>query len=161
MIPLSTTNSAPAGTATDPVCGMTVDPVRAAGSHAHDGQTYHFCSTHCLHKFRADPARYLAGHRESMTEVAATAEPTPGVRYVCPMDPEVVSDRPGPCPKCGMALEPETATPDAGPDPRRPDPRRPGAGADRLRPPGRRAERTRRRRPGPRRRGRRGGRGRR
>ena len=26
--------------------------------------------------------------------------------YTCPMDPEVRQDRPGPCPKCGMALEP-------------------------------------------------------
>jgi Cu+-exporting ATPase len=27
--------------------------------------------------------------------------------YVCPMDPEVRAEEPGPCPKCGMALEPE------------------------------------------------------
>jgi Cu+-exporting ATPase len=27
--------------------------------------------------------------------------------YVCPMDPEVRESKPGPCPKCGMALEPE------------------------------------------------------
>ena len=27
--------------------------------------------------------------------------------YVCPMDPEVRQDKPGPCPKCGMALEPK------------------------------------------------------
>src|SRR5207245_1524875 len=32
-------------------------------------------------------------------------------RWVCPMDPEVISDRPGSCPKCGMALEPETPAP--------------------------------------------------
>src|SRR6266545_1679831 len=30
----------------------------------------------------------------------------PGGRWVCPMCPEVESDRPGPCPRCGMALEP-------------------------------------------------------
>ncbi|MCO6439912.1 MAG: copper-translocating P-type ATPase [Nitrococcus mobilis] len=29
-----------------------------------------------------------------------------GREYTCPMDPEVVSDKPGECPKCGMALEP-------------------------------------------------------
>nr|WP_255414638.1 copper-translocating P-type ATPase [Spiribacter halobius] len=29
-------------------------------------------------------------------------------RYTCPMHPEVVSDSPGECPKCGMALEPVT-----------------------------------------------------
>src|SRR5258708_4399454 len=30
--------------------------------------------------------------------------------YVCPMHPEVRSDKPGPCPKCGMALEPREIT---------------------------------------------------
>lgn len=44
--------------ATDPVCSMTVDPVSAAGSAVHEGQTYHFCSMDCLHKFQADPQRY-------------------------------------------------------------------------------------------------------
>ncbi|HVL13210.1 MAG TPA: YHS domain-containing protein, partial [Gemmata sp.] len=43
----------------DPVCGMTVDPATAAGSYEHAGTTYHFCSRHCVDKFRADPARYL------------------------------------------------------------------------------------------------------
>ena len=33
------------------------------------------------------------------------------------MHPEVVSDRPGVCPKCGMALEPRVATLDEGPNP--------------------------------------------
>src|SRR5262249_41073580 len=46
---------------TDPVCGMSVDPARAAGSAAHEGQTYYFCSTHCLHEFHADPRRYATG----------------------------------------------------------------------------------------------------
>ncbi|HYH65118.1 MAG TPA: heavy metal translocating P-type ATPase [Urbifossiella sp.] len=98
----------PAG-ALDPVCGMTVDPARAAGSVAHGGTTYHFCSTHCVTKFRADPAKYLAGGpRESCPEPAA-----PGTKYTCPMDPQIVQDGPGTCPLCGMALEPMTPT--AGP----------------------------------------------
>lgn len=46
-------------TAVDPVCGMTVDPARAAGSATHQGRTYHFCSRSCLGKFEADPERYL------------------------------------------------------------------------------------------------------
>ncbi len=89
-------------TATDPVCGMAVDPTAAAGSTIHEGKAYHFCSTHCLHKFQASPERYASG---------AVPPPTPegpaGVVYTCPMHPEVRQGRPGPCPKCGMALEPE------------------------------------------------------
>src|SRR6185295_7569901 len=41
----------------------------------------------------------------------------PGTEYICPMDPEVRSDRPGPCPKCGMALEPRTPAANVGPNP--------------------------------------------
>lgn len=43
--------------------------------------------------------------------------PAAGPRYVCPMDPEVSSPVPGACPKCGMALEPESITLDQAPDP--------------------------------------------
>ncbi len=34
-----------------------------------------------------------------------------GASYVCPMDPEVRENKPGPCPKCGMALEAEFISP--------------------------------------------------
>ncbi len=47
--------------AIDPVCGMTVDPATAAGSFAHAGTTYYFCSRHCLEKFKAEPEKYLRG----------------------------------------------------------------------------------------------------
>jgi Cu+-exporting ATPase len=102
---------------TDPVCGMTVDPAAAKGAFDYQGHTYYFCSTHCLAKFRADPAKYLAGHREAMGTPHDEPPPAPGTRYVCPMDPEVLSDRPGACPKCGMALEPAAPTLDEAPDP--------------------------------------------
>lgn len=46
--------------AADPVCGMRVAPGRAARSFAHQGMTYHFCSQHCLEKFKAEPHRYAA-----------------------------------------------------------------------------------------------------
>ena len=36
----------------------------------------------------------------------------PRVQYTCPMHPEIVRDEPGPCPKCGMALEPTTVSAD-------------------------------------------------
>jgi P-type Cu+ transporter len=101
MTPLQGVQTTPATTRTDPVCGMTVAPETAAGSYDHQGQTYYFCSSHCLHKFKADPAAFP--HPATKPKTAAPA----GTKYICPMDPEVVSDQPAACPKCGMALEPE------------------------------------------------------
>ncbi len=94
----------------DPVCGMTVDPATAAGSVPHAGTTYYFCSRHCVVKFQSNPARYLSGNSGDAGEACcSTAEAPiaiPGAQYTCPMHPEIVQDGPGPCPKCGMALEP-------------------------------------------------------
>ena len=50
--------------------------------------------------------------REGQASAAAT--PPSAERYICPMDPEVVSDRPGSCPICGMFLEKVAAAPQAG-----------------------------------------------
>ncbi|MGC1795788.1 MAG: heavy metal translocating P-type ATPase [Candidatus Acidiferrales bacterium] len=44
----------------DPVCGMTVDPGRAAARVEHSGKTYCFCCAGCANKFRAEPDRYLS-----------------------------------------------------------------------------------------------------
>jgi Cu+-exporting ATPase len=87
----------------DPVCGMTVDPAQAAGRHEHGGETYFFCSQHCLEKFRAEPERHLAADDRAVARRSRT-----GGEFVCPMDPEVLENQPGACPKCGMALEPRT-----------------------------------------------------
>ena len=96
------------GAAKDPVCGMSVDPARAAGEHEHQGRTYYFCSRHCLEKFRAHPASYLGG---AVVQLMPAAPPAPaGALYTCPMHPEVVQSQPGICPKCGMALEPRTVS---------------------------------------------------
>ncbi len=87
---------------TDPVCGMQFAPEKAAGKFEYKGQTYYFCNPGCMAKFQASPEKYL-----SMRDADIAAEPPlPGMRYTCPMDPEVLQDKPGPCPKCGMALEP-------------------------------------------------------
>src|SRR5690349_12027814 len=43
-----------------------------------------------------------AGGLEQAAE--AGSSPQSGVRYTCPMHPEVVSDTPGRCPHCGMKL---------------------------------------------------------
>ena len=45
--------------ATDPVCGMTVEPAKATGHLDYEGETYYFCSTHCLDRFRAVPNDYV------------------------------------------------------------------------------------------------------
>src|SRR5438309_8777140 len=89
----------------DPVCGMTVDPHHAAGTESYNGVTYAFCSPHCLEKFRADPAQYVAPAHDTHGGV-----PVAGTVYTCPMHPEVRQGRPGTCPICGMALEPQTAS---------------------------------------------------
>ena len=46
--------------ATDPVCGMKVDRDKAV-TKEFAGETYYFCSTHCLHAFEADPEQHLSG----------------------------------------------------------------------------------------------------
>ncbi|MCB9730142.1 MAG: heavy metal translocating P-type ATPase [Deltaproteobacteria bacterium] len=76
----------------------------------HGGVSYPFCCAGCATKFAADPGRYLAP--AEAPERAAPAAP-PGTMWVCPMDPEVREPAPGSCPKCGMALEPETPTAEA------------------------------------------------
>ena len=93
--------------ARDPVCGMMVDPLSAAGTYDHAGTTYYFCSPRCVERFRSDPDGYLSGkYTQSMEETPAK----PGTEYVCPMCPDVVSDKPAVCPSCGMALEPRMVT---------------------------------------------------
>lgn len=95
----------------DPVCGMSVDPHTAKHHHAHEGRTYYFCSGRCREKFAADPLKYLA------PDDAPPAPVPPGTMYTCPMHPEIRQEGPGSCPICGMALEPEIATADIGPNP--------------------------------------------
>jgi Cu+-exporting ATPase len=95
--------------AKDPVCGMDVDPHTSKHRAEHGGRTYHFCSAGCRAKFIADPRRYLAP--------AAEAPVPEGTIYTCPMHPEVRQVGPGSCPICGMALEPELVSAEAGPSP--------------------------------------------
>ncbi len=93
----------------DPVCGMTVDPHTAKHRADYRGHPYYFCGAGCKTKFTADPQKYL-GER--------VAEPVvEGAIYTCPMHPQIRQPGPGACPICGMALEPEMPSADAGPNP--------------------------------------------
>ncbi len=111
---------------------MDVDPATAAGAHTHDGQTYFFCSQHCLEKFRTEPHKYLnppkvptearaqqAALVHPQTASADTAAPPSSTRaltaieYTCPMHPEVRAPEASSCPKCGMSLEPLSVAPPA------------------------------------------------
>jgi Cu+-exporting ATPase len=100
----------------DPVCGMRVQPEGAAGSYAHEGKTYYFCSPGCLSKFRADPAAFLTPPAQRAT-APVTVPAGATVEYICPMDPEVLANEPGACPICGMALEPKIVTLEERPNP--------------------------------------------
>lgn len=99
----------------DPVCGMQVDPNRAKGKEIFQGETYYFCSPSCQTKFKVDPEKYLGTSSKKHSSLSSN---TPSFKqaeghqilYTCPMHPEIIQDKPGNCPLCGMALEPKTAT---------------------------------------------------
>ena len=110
----------------DPVCHMDVDPATAKFKFEHAGKTFYFCCGSCLEKFRALPVHYLSQQPRSADLVqiaprkaasphihssAEPSKPTERRAYVCPMCPEVRETAPVPCPKCGMALEPESLLP--------------------------------------------------
>ncbi len=97
----------------DPVCGMTVDPAKAGGgSFNHGDIIYYFCSADCNEAFRESPQEYLSpNHIKSLSAPKTTAPSIVSTLngealYTCPMHPEVLTGKPGDCPKCGMPLEP-------------------------------------------------------
>jgi Cu+-exporting ATPase len=93
----------------DPVCKMRVLPQTAAARFEYRGKTYYFCATRCMERFKANPQSFL--------ESQPLKTPVSDAIYTCPMHPEVRQRGPGSCPKCGMALEPETAQLEEGPNP--------------------------------------------
>ncbi len=86
---------------------MEVKPEEAVGNYTYKGKTYYFCCAGCQDKFTAAPKKWL---------VAKPIPSTPG-DYTCPMHPEIVRDKPGTCPICGMALEPAGVPLTSEPDP--------------------------------------------
>ncbi len=130
--PVDTSNAASSpAKQKDPVCGMDVDPANARYQAQHSGKEYFFCSAGCLTKFQANPEKILASAPQAMVsglvslggpalvrptirkaaapDATSAGGPAKDTRaYVCPMCPEVRQIGPGPCPKCGMALDPES-----------------------------------------------------
>jgi P-type Cu+ transporter len=94
----------------DPVCGMKVLPEKAAASLNHAGRTWYFCAEGCKTKFEADPGKYDGSRPTPLISIAAGPKTPASAQYACPMHPEVLSEKPGPCPKCGMALDPTQPT---------------------------------------------------
>ena len=118
----------------DPVCGMDVNPATARYKTSHNGKEYFFCCAGCQSKFQANPEKILSSAPKPMTmtsELVSLGGPAlvvPTLKkpatvpnpqsaggsakdtraYVCPMCPEVRQIGPGPCPKCGMALDLES-----------------------------------------------------
>jgi hypothetical protein len=48
------------------------------------------------------------------TTTKSTTEQQVSKKYTCPMHPEIVTDKPGNCPKCGMTLVEKTDTKQGG-----------------------------------------------
>lgn len=90
----------------DPVCGMEVTTNSKGGTTEWQGETYTFCSDKCRNKFTTDPNAYLRPQPKTTNPADASRE------YTCPMHPEIVQQGPGSCPKCGMDLEPTSASGD-------------------------------------------------
>jgi Cu+-exporting ATPase len=88
---------------------MQVDPSTARHRTSYRGYDYFFCGAPCRERFIAEPAKFLAPR--------PAAEPAPAGQWTCPMHPEIVQDRPGSCPICGMALEPVLPGVEDAPDP--------------------------------------------
>lgn len=73
------------------VCGMTVDPKRAAGHAEHQGKTYSFCGAGCLKRFTADPEPFVA--RTLVSTPVGRA--LPGLPHKSVMDlPDASGNRP-------------------------------------------------------------------
>jgi len=93
----------------DPVCGMTVDPGKAAAKQEFRGNTYYFCSKRCAERFAKEPEKFLATPGTSGMEPAPTGHTANGIAAVhrAPASQGV------PSAKIPVALRTGTETPQA------------------------------------------------
>ncbi len=97
----------------DPVCGMDVNKTSKFNKFFKD-KKYYFCSKNCLNKFEKEPLSYLENEDKNIEKHDGSVHKhhysNKDTKYTCPMHPEIIRDKPGDCPKCGMALEPMDST---------------------------------------------------
>jgi P-type Cu+ transporter len=99
---------------TDPVCGMKVNPATSEFHADYAKASYSFCSNGCLTKFQQNPAKFI---NKKTTGIAGADGAAQDTIYTCPMHPQIRQPKPGSCPICGMALEPELVTLNSAPNP--------------------------------------------
>lgn len=105
----------------DPVCGMIINEESAVAFKEWQGVRYGFCSQKCYDSFSAEPEKYITATEQNHTAAPVCCSPASvadhskhrhskakkesSETYTCPMHPEIRTENPGSCPKCGMALE--------------------------------------------------------
>jgi P-type Cu+ transporter len=86
--------------AIDPICGMTVEPDKAAGRYDYKGTTYYFCAVSCLERFRADPEGALSKKPSDLIMMPTSKKSLPMMQPVRQGEID---------PVCGMTVQPAMA----------------------------------------------------
>lgn len=105
----------------DPVCGMTVNPAAAKGTHTWGGKTYFFCSRGCAETFVLDPPKHLGpqaggaccgGSSKGVLPVIRPATELKEGRSCCEgmTEVDVTIPQAETDPVCGMKVDPTTAS---------------------------------------------------
>ncbi|MFI4971054.1 MAG: permease [Hyphomicrobiales bacterium] len=87
--------------ATDPVCGMTVDPASAAAHRVHENRDLWFCSPGCADRFDEEPQQFVAP--DAIPETMSTRPLTVSLSRKPELRASVID------PVCGMTVEPPSA----------------------------------------------------